>query len=133
MLILSASLEVHAETRAASLWKTSVAVLAGATAADAATSIGRVELNPLLRSADGRFHARGVAIKAAITGGAVAAQWLMLRNNSKAGKYAAAANFAAASLFAGVAARNATNSRAQAGSLPSYVRAETRQGAAPAF
>lgn len=105
------------EGRRGRFWKASVVALAGATAADAASSVGRIELNPVLRSADGRFGARGIAIKAAISGGAVFAQWLLLRKNPEAEKYAATANFLAATTFTSVAFRNATNQR----SRPAYL------------
>jgi hypothetical protein len=43
--------------------------LAGAIAADTASSWGCYEANPLLRSSDGRFGAKGAAIKVGISGG----------------------------------------------------------------
>ncbi len=61
-------------------WWSSVAVLVAASASDARTSWGQTELNPLLRGPDGRFGARGVEIKAALLGGTLVFQRLLLRH-----------------------------------------------------
>jgi len=106
------------ESKRGKLWRTSVAVLLGAAAADAGSSLGRVERNPLLRSADGRFHAKGIAIKAAISGGAVAAQWLMLRKQPEGEKYAAAANFM---MSAAMGSTAVVNLQRRAHSRPAYL------------
>jgi hypothetical protein len=94
------------DSRKRSLWKASLVALVAATAADMQSSVGRHEANPLLRSPNGQFQARGFAIKAAITGGAVAAQWLLLKNNPQADKYAAVANFGMAGVFTSAAIHN---------------------------
>lgn len=91
------------------LWWSSVAAVVGASFVDAHSSWGRQELNPALQSANGQFGAKGVAIKAAIAGGAVFAQWLLLRRNPDAEKHAAVVNFGMATLFAGAAIRNHGN------------------------
>ena len=103
------SRDIHRPHR---MWKASLAVMAAASAADLLTSMGKRERNPLLQSADGRFRARGMAIKSAITGGAIASQMFLLRKNPEATPYAAAANFALSGLFTSVAVHNLRNPRA---------------------
>jgi len=103
------SRDIHRPHR---MWKASLAVMAAASAADLLTSMGKRERNPLLQSAAGRFRARGMAIKSAITGGASASQMFLLRKNPEATPYAAAANFALSGLFTSVAVHNLSNPRA---------------------
>jgi hypothetical protein len=78
--------EAHAAMRVAAEvpkvrpgWKASVAAVVVASVVDVHSSWGKQEANPVLASGDGRFGARGVAIKSLITGGALGAQWLLLR------------------------------------------------------
>ena len=92
--------------RPSKLWRFSVAALAAGSAADAWSSYGRTEVNPLLRSPSGTFSARALGIKAAIAGGGVAAQWIVLRKRPESARVAAITNFGMAGLFTGVAARN---------------------------
>jgi hypothetical protein len=87
-------------------WKTSLAVLAAATAVDAHSSWGRLEANPALRGPNGRFGTKGLAIKGMVLGGVVGAQYFLLRNQPKAEKYAAITNFALSGVLAGVAVSN---------------------------
>jgi len=61
-------------------------------------------LNPLLAS-NGRFGARGVALKSAIVGGTVLCGWLATRHRSPAP--AAIANFSMAGVYGAVALHNA--------------------------
>jgi len=96
----------HAETKKAKLWRVSVAVLGAVSIADVHSSMGRREANPFLQSSDGRFHARGVSLKAIAVGSAVGAQWLLVRKNPNAAGYAAAANFAASALTGAVVVHN---------------------------
>lgn len=59
------------------LYRTSVAALTAATAADVGSSMGGREMTPFLRSGDGRFGAQGAAIKFGLLGGIVAAEhWI---------------------------------------------------------
>lgn len=81
------------------------AIHLGATSLDAASSWGRIELNPLLRSADGRFGARGVGIKLAIFGGVEFAKWSLLRKGHR-GRWVRSLSLGPAAAFGGVAARN---------------------------
>jgi hypothetical protein len=92
-----------------SFWKASVMALAAAGVADAHSSYQRREANPILRDADGRFTARGIGIKAAITGGALGIQYLLCRKNRAAERPAAWINFGMAGFVSGMAARNYQN------------------------
>ena len=104
------------------LWWASVAAVVAGSAVDAQSSWGRQELNPVLRGANGEFGMKAVAIKAAIAGGVVGAQYLMLRKNPGAAKYAAIANFGMAGAFAGVAVYNHNNRSFSASTpRPSYL------------
>jgi hypothetical protein len=88
------------------LWKVSLAVLGAVTVADVHSSLGRQEANPLLRSHNGQFSARGVSIKAAIVGTTIGVQYLLLRKNPDAAGAAAYTNFAIAGATGAVAGRN---------------------------
>ena len=94
------------EKRHNKLWRVSAAVLGAVTIADMQSSVGRFEANPLLTSQNGRFGTRGIALKGLVVGGALGAQWLMLRHNPKAAPYAAGINFAAAALTGAAVAHN---------------------------
>ncbi|MDX2179394.1 MAG: hypothetical protein SFV18_07370 [Bryobacteraceae bacterium] len=87
-------------------WKASALVLAGALAADTASSWGRPELNPLVRGGGGRFDARSFGIKAGIAGGGLAIQYFLLKRSPQAERAAAYANFTAAGTLGYAAARN---------------------------
>jgi hypothetical protein len=92
--------------RPSKLWRFSVAVLAAGTAADAWSSYGHMETNPLLRGPGGRFSGKAIGIKAAVAGSSVAAQWLILRKRPETARSAAITNLGMAGVFFGVAARN---------------------------
>ena len=96
-----------------SFWKASVAVLLAATAADAGTSIGRRELNPMLAGPNDRFGMRGVAIKGLLTGGAIGMQYVFLRKGNGGSKAASIANFGMASVYTSAALHNRTNRRVE--------------------
>jgi len=92
------------------VWWASQAALLGATAADMATSYhNRYELNPLLRSPDGRFGNRGILIKTGITGAWLGFQWIAHRRarNPRVTLAFAAMNGAMSGIMGAVAARNA--------------------------
>lgn len=92
--------------RSSKLWWTSVATLFASSLLDAHSSWNQPELNPVLRDANGRFGMRAVGIKLGITGVWVATQWIWLRRSRSVERYATLSNFAAASVFTGVAVRN---------------------------
>lgn len=80
----------------------------GATSADAATSWGRVELNPLLRNSRGEFGARGLALKFGIFGGVELTKWSLLRKGHR-GRWVRSLSLAPAVAFGAAAARNGAN------------------------
>lgn len=99
------SVRSNGERRMATIWKISIATMLATSAWDAASSMGKVERNPLLASSDGTFGAKGVSIKFGLAGLSLAPQ-LMLRNHKELRKVFAIANFVDAGIFAAVAAHN---------------------------
>jgi hypothetical protein len=93
-------------TKKQKIWRISAAVLGAITIADIQSSYGRREMNPLLQSQNGRFGSRGIAVKSALVGGGLTAQWLLLRKHPEASGYAAAVNFAATAATGAVVVRN---------------------------
>lgn len=87
-------------------WRYSVAALTAASVADAHSSWGHAERNPILAGADGRFGARGVAIKCGLVAAVVGVQYIALRRWPRLGRRLAVINFSAAGATAGAAARN---------------------------
>lgn len=118
LVCLVASIALPAETRnllehprpgaqRSKWWKWSVAAVAAGSATDAWSSLGRPEANRILASGPGgHFTARAIGIKAAVAGGSVAAQWLILRKRPETARAAAITNFGMAGLFTGAAVRN---------------------------
>jgi len=84
------------------VWRVSQALLVGADAADAASSWGKNEANPLVRAGQ-RFSYGSLAIKLGALSGGLAAQHLILRKTPGLTPLFASANLAAAALL-GVAA-----------------------------
>jgi hypothetical protein len=110
---------LRAETKGVwqKLWSASVASVVAANVADAATSLGRYEGNPLLRNAQGRLSpGRVVLIKASGTGGLLLLQCILRRRmpHQRLEKPAAIINFTAAAAVGAVAYRNSTISKAPA-------------------
>jgi len=99
------SVRSDGEHRMATIWKISIASMLAASAWDAASSMGKVERNPLLASSDGTFGAKGIGVKFGLAGLSLAPQ-LLLRNHKELRKVFAIANFVDAGIFAGVAAHN---------------------------
>ena len=94
-----------------SSWKTrwiiSVAALAAASLCDAHSSMGRMELNPLLRNSQGQFSGgRAVAFKSVAAGGMVAVQTILGRRNPEMFKTGTVVNFVAAGALGLTAVRN---------------------------
>lgn len=87
-------------------WKWTAAALVAGTAADAASSYGRFEANPLLRGRDGRFGSRGIAIKIGAAGGTLLIERLIIRKNRRAARAFGFVNLAGAGTFGAVAVRN---------------------------
>jgi hypothetical protein len=88
------------------LWVASCIALVAATSADMASSWGRNEANPMLRSADGRFGARGASIKLAMTGAMIVPQYLVMKRAPGSQRVFTIANFLQAGVYTGVAVRN---------------------------
>ena len=108
---LTASGAIHADTQpnrvkgnpTNRLWRISLVTVAGASAADWASSLGHYERNALATRLDGRFAARrGALIKAASFGANAAIQAKMPRHR----KLWTVLNFAVAGVYAGAAIYN---------------------------
>ncbi len=108
--------------RLGKLWKISLAALAGATAADAASSWNRPEANPVLRNSNGQFGTQGVGIKIGLAGAVAVTQYMLARKGLKYERVAAFANFAAAGVF-GAAAIHNWSTRPQSFLTPSQTAA----------
>lgn len=88
-------------------WIASVLVLIAANAFDVHSSMGRQELNPLLRNSQGQFSAaRGFAIKSAMTGSILTLQFSLCRSRPELRKTSTLLNFISAAAVAGTAVRN---------------------------
>jgi hypothetical protein len=98
--------ECRAESHHGKIWALSSAILGAVTVADMQSTVGAPESNPLLRSPNGQLATRGIAIKGAVVGVAIGAQWLLIRKSPKAAGYAAGANFAAAAVTGAIVVRN---------------------------
>ena len=110
-MFLLAALSLVAESRprprpSKLRWWLSVAALSAAAALDVHSSWGRRELNPMLQSPNGRFNARGLAVKSSILGTSCGLQWLLLERRPGAVNTLTTANLGLASWTAGVAAHN---------------------------
>lgn len=93
-------------SKRSSIWKASLAMLAASSMVDAHSSWGRYEANPLLRGGNGRFGWQGVAIKAAIFGGVVGAQYFLLKKNPSAEKYGTVTNIVLSGVLTSAAISN---------------------------
>lgn len=98
--------QAEARSRRSPLWKASIAALAASTVFDAQSSWGRPEANPLLRGNNGRFGWQGIALKAAVAGGVLGAQHVLLRKNPNAEKYGTMTNFVMSGVLTGAAVYN---------------------------
>lgn len=65
-------------------WRFSLGILAAGNAIDTASSYGYGEGNWLLRSSDGRFEVRGLALKAGLVGAVAATEYVILRRTHSA-------------------------------------------------
>jgi len=86
-------------------WEVSVGALVAANVADAATSWGLRESNPLLGS---RFDGKSVAIKGGLVGGSLVLQALLIKRHPRIAKKLAIINFGVSAGLAGVAWHNTT-------------------------
>jgi hypothetical protein len=104
-LILPAASAADHSSRWRAVWRVSQALLSGAEAADAASSWGKNEANPLMRSGQ-RFGYGSLAIKLGALSAGLAAQHYILHKAPHETKLFAVANLAAAATLSVVAARN---------------------------
>jgi len=105
IFLLPAVAAADRPSRWRAVWRVSQALLAGADAADAASSWGKNEANPLVRAGQ-RFSYGSLAIKLGALGGGLAAQHYILRKAPEQVPLFASANLAAAAMLAVVAGRN---------------------------
>lgn len=80
-------------------------MLVGANVADIASSWGKNEANPLVRTGQ-RFGYGSTAIKVGVLSGSLATQYLMVRKAPRQMPYIASANLAVTALLAATAAHN---------------------------
>lgn len=97
--------------RRSASWKISAVALAGALAADIATSWGKREINPLVPTAGGTFGGRSAGLKIGVTGGALVAQHFFLKKSPQAERAMTFANFGMAGLLTSAAVSNARVSK----------------------
>jgi hypothetical protein len=86
-------------------WIASMFAVGGATAADAATSWGKLESNSILASKNGTFGMKGVEIKAALAAGILVPQ-ILLRKHTELRRTFLIGNTGAAVLFTTAAVHN---------------------------
>ena len=105
VLLLPAASAADRPSRWRVVWHVSQAMLAGADAADAASSWGKNEANPLVRAGP-RFSYGSLAIKmGALTGGMVAQHYILRKAPNQTPLFASA-NLAAAAMLGVVAEHN---------------------------
>jgi len=110
LLSLVLSVSASAESGTKRVFKATVAAVVAANTLDAVSSWHRTELNPLLRSPDGRFGGRGITIKSLLVGTSLAYQYFHLRHhaNPRIERLDAIANLATAGTLTGFAIHNVT-------------------------
>ena len=87
------------------IWLGSIFALVAATSMDAASSWGKYETNPILASANGRFGAKGVSIKAGVAAGTIVSEILLRKHNDLKTKFVIG-NLAETALFSTAAVHN---------------------------
>ena len=88
------------------LHKTSVVALSVANAIDIGSSWGGRETTPFLRSADGRFGARGTGIKLGMLIGIVTTEAILVRKHRNADVYATTLNLSLAAAMTKISMNN---------------------------
>lgn len=120
VIVLLCSAGMHAESlrsRTRKLFVASVAAVTTAAVADAATSWGKAESNPVLGQS--RFGMGQTGIKIGLVSAAVAGQYLIMRHHSaRAAAGFAAVNFASAGVLGAVAFHNSTIPQVRKGATP---------------
>jgi hypothetical protein len=96
---------VREHDRSATLWKVSIATMLAASAFDAASSMGKSEQNPLLRSSDGTFGTKGVALKFGLVGASLVPQ-MIFRNRKDLRRLFTIINFGDTAMFTAIGVHN---------------------------
>jgi len=104
-LFLSAASAAERPTRWRAVWHVSEALLAGANGADIASSWGKSEANPLVRTGP-RFNSGSLAIKLGVAAGTLLAQHYIVRRSPNLTPFFASADLAAAAALSVTAAHN---------------------------
>lgn len=104
LIALSVALCCMAQAQTA--YRMSVAAVGACAAADASSSWGRVELNPVLAGSGQRFDGRSVALKAGITGAILGVGWLVQRHRPEARRAVTVGNWVTSAAWCGAAAHN---------------------------
>jgi hypothetical protein len=91
--------------RSATVWKVSIATMLAASAFDAASSLGKSEQNPLLRSSDGTFGTKGVALKFGLVGASLVPQ-IIFRNRKDLRRLFTIVNFGDTAMFTAIGVHN---------------------------
>lgn len=94
----------------------SMVALTAASFADVGSSWGKQEANPLLRSSNGTFGAKGFGIKMGMVGGILFGQHMLVKKNPALANVMTFTNFGMAGMKTAVAFRNSRISAA-----PSYI------------
>jgi len=98
---------IEGQKRSKRLWLASVAAVVAANALDLMSSRGGMEANPLLQSSNGSFNmGRGVALKAAFSGGMLLSEWVFARRTAGRMRSSSITNFGTAAALTGLAVRN---------------------------
>lgn len=98
--------ETRIQEKAQKRWLWSAIALTAASFADVHSSWGKRETNSLLRSADGTFGAKGMAIKIGIVSGIVLSQRVLVSKSPAFTRPLTYANYGMAGMKFGVAAHN---------------------------
>lgn len=98
--------ESRIQEKAQKRWMWSAIALTAASFADVNSSWGKQEANGLLRSSNGTFGAKGLAIKMSMVGGILYGQHLMVKKSPALANVMTWSNYGMAGVKVGIAARN---------------------------
>ncbi|WP_031500079.1 hypothetical protein [Bryobacter aggregatus] len=100
--------EARIQQKAQKRWIWSAVALTAASFADVQSSWGKMESNPMLRSSNGTFGAKGMGIKLGIVGGILASQTILVNRAPAFAKPLTYANFGLTAVKVGIAVRNSS-------------------------
>ncbi len=98
--------EARVMEKAQKRWMWSAVALTAASFVDVSSSWGKIEANPLLRSSNGTFGAKGMGIKMGMMGGILLGQHFIAKKNPTLANALTVANYGMTAVKVGVAARN---------------------------